>query len=163
MADMQKIREEMEYLLAQDPERKLHAHAVWAYGRDYESEIGAWMEEQGVFNPDVAQEKLGLILARQLIVRVRVTVERNEPESPLRIRQYQSVKDDRSSGGGYRRVHEIMGDDALRESLLATAKSELQALRMRYAGLQELSFVFAAIDGLDAIDSDQARSGVDGR
>lgn len=158
MANMQAIREELEHVRSQDDEGKLHPKSVWEYARDNECETAAWMREQGVFDPEKAQEKLGLILARELIVKVKIVIDQQNSKPPVRIREYQSLQADRRNGGGYRNISAVMSDEDLREQMLETALAELQSLKIRFGALTELSEVFSAVDSVNLQEDEPARA-----
>jgi hypothetical protein len=87
----------------------------------------------------------GLLLqAQELIMAVKIKVEARD-EKIISVRAYWSLASDRLSGGGYRPLSDVMNNQAWRDELLATALGELDALRKRYARLEELTAVFAAV------------------
>lgn len=87
----------------------------------------------------------GLLLqAQELIMQVRISVPTTD-DNKITVRAYWSLASDRLSGGGYRPLADVMSNEAWREELLATALSELGALRKRYERLEELTAVFAAV------------------
>lgn len=98
------------------------------------------------FDWDTARNaERGLLLqAQELIMQVRISVPASDDEK-ITVRAYWSLASDRLSGGGYRPLAEVMSNDAWRDELLATALNELEALRKRYARLEELTAVFAAV------------------
>lgn len=164
MADFQKIREELEWLRSQSKDGKLTAEDIYRYGCEFESEIGNYFTEKGVFDAEVAQQKYGELLARQLIVRCRIFVQHPTEEKVVRVRQFVSLPSDRITGGGYRPIADVMAKTDLRAELLASALKDLQALRARYANLMELQDVFNAIDAasksLEAAKEDAAQASV---
>jgi hypothetical protein len=78
------------------------------------------------------------------LIRVYVTVfsEGGSRES----RTYVSLTSDRADGGGYRAMVDVLSNEDLRQQLLADAKADMLAFRSKYAALQELAMVFAAMD-----------------
>lgn len=118
----------------------LPAKAVLKRARDKTSAL------HSQFDWDVTRNaERGLLLqAQELIMQVRISVPTAE-DNKVTVRAYWSLASDRLSGGGYRPLAEIMSNDAWREELLATALNELDALRKRYARLEELTAVFAAV------------------
>ena len=81
--------------------------------------------------------------AREMI---RVSV-RLLPQNGTKTRVYVSLGSDRiEDGGGYRCMVSVMSDADQRAELLADVLGELKAIRIKYAELQELAAVFAAID-----------------
>lgn len=89
-----------------------------------------------------AAQRWRLQQARQLISSYEVYFE------PLKIhvRAFSSLSLDRSSGGGYRPISEIMAQAPLREQLLRQALQELESAQNKYRHLQELSQVWGAVD-----------------
>lgn len=84
--------------------------------------------------------------ARGIIMSVRVIIA-PQPERPvMNVRAFTSLAADRVSGGGYRQMQVVMSRPDLRAQLLRTAIQELAALQKKYATLQELAQVFAALD-----------------
>lgn len=53
-----------------------------------------------------------------------------------------------TAAGAYVAMDDALGDPRMRAQILARAKDEFASARRRYAGLQELAGVFAAIDAL---------------
>lgn len=78
----------------------------------------------------------------QTIIRTIVTV-CDTPQQTQPVRAFVSVQNN------YRPTRIVMEDDGMRNELLATALSELQAFKRKYAALSELSAVFEAIDKLN--------------
>jgi len=99
-----------------------------------------------------AAEKYRLIQAQRLIIRYELKVVR--PDKPAAtVRQFISLTTDRKrGGGGYRRVEDVMADDAMRAQMLTDAKAALGSLRNKYATLQELAGVWTAFDAVMASD-----------
>lgn len=81
--------------------------------------------------------------ARQLI-RVVVDVEESE-RSDISVSAYVALRGDRKGEGGYRSVSVLLRTARGRAAILDTAMWELAAFERKYAELQELCEVFAAI------------------
>jgi hypothetical protein len=99
----------------------------------------------GLFEWDdsLAAEKHRLERAHQLIRQVEIIIQRDPMDSPRRVRAFVSMPS--SSGRSYVPTVEVLSDERLREQLLMLAKAELAAFQAKYAALEELSLVFAAI------------------
>lgn len=82
------------------------------------------------------------ITQAQTIIRTIITV-CDEPQKTQPVRAFVSVQNN------YHPTRIVMEDDGMRNELLATALSELQAFKRKYAALSELSAVFEAIDKLN--------------
>lgn len=88
-----------------------------------------------------ASDEYRLWQARQLI---RVSVILLPGGTDEKIRAYVSLRDDRKEGG-YRAIVEVMSNIRLRNKLLAEAKADMLVFRRKYAVLEELAGVFAAM------------------
>ena len=62
------------------------------------------------------------------------------------VRAYVSLPMDRHSGGGYRKMEDVLKDDVLRQNLLDAARNDMIQFKGKYKDLKELADVFAAID-----------------
>lgn len=69
-------------------------------------------------------------------------------EEQSEVRAFVSITKDDSPG--YVSVTTAMSDNNMRQQLLETALSELQAIKKKYSQLEELAQVFAAIDQIGA-------------
>jgi hypothetical protein len=99
------------------------------------------------WDDSVAAHQWRLHLIRQIIrVNVIVLPNRSEP-----VRAYVSLTPDRrKAGGGYSSLVEVLSDEDRRRQMLDDALAELNAIRRKYAIVEELSGVFAAIDAAKA-------------
>lgn len=133
--DHNAIREELERLkvdgiirpsdvveAAQEPASPLHDWFQWDDGE--------------------AAHQYRLDQARKLL---RVYVVTDTPESAP-VRALVSLTTDRSNGGGYRAVADVMSDDALREQMLRDAFTQLRNTQEKYRHLQALADVWRAVD-----------------
>lgn len=91
-----------------------------------------------------AAEQHRLAQAGELIRSITVDIQHSNIEPPKLIRAFVSVE--RESGRSYTSTLHAMGDKDLRRQVLEGAWRELLAVRQKYAGLEELARVFAAID-----------------
>lgn len=94
---------------------------------------------------NVAAHQYRLWQARTLI---RVTVQFIGPkEDQTSVRVFVSLSSDRTNrdGGGYRSLVSVMSNQQQRAQLLEDAFEEMKLFREKYAGLQELVKVFAAM------------------
>ncbi len=87
--------------------------------------------------------------ARDLIVRVRVSVQRKDGKV-AKVRAYTSLDVDRLNGRGYRATVDVLSDAGLRARMLETALAEVESLRKKYSDLEELIPVFRAADAVRA-------------
>jgi len=92
----------------------------------------------------VAAEQHRLSQAGELIRAITVDISRSNVEPPKTIRAFISVE--REGERSYTSTVHAMTDADLRAQVLATAWRELLALREKYAGLEQLARIFAAID-----------------
>lgn len=107
---------------ARNPRTALHARFTWDDGE--------------------AAEKYRLWEARALLnVFVTVLVPDTEP-----VRVFTSLSTDRHKRGGYRLTTSVLSDTEHRAIMLADAKRELHAVKLRYQHLNELAEVWAAIN-----------------
>lgn len=117
---------------AQDPNNPLHKLFTW----DNTEAATRWRLQE----------------ARQLISSYEVYF---EPLN-IRVRAFSALSADRSSGGGYRSLNEVMSQAPLREQLLQQAFKELEAAQNKWRYLQELSEVWGAVDTAKArVESDK--------
>lgn len=97
-----------------------------------------------------AGEAYRLLQVNALVRRVRLTVVRQDHTTRAvtitTTRGYQSRPSMRHRDGGYEPVESILSDDEKRRELLAQVLRELASYRKRYADLQELESVWAAVD-----------------
>jgi len=80
--------------------------------------------------------------ARRMI-RVVVIFADTEEEEPTRA--YVSLMGDRTDGGGYRALVDVMSDAGMRGQLLAEALKEMRGFQRKYRRLTELADVFKAM------------------
>lgn len=97
---------------------------------------------------DAAADKHRLWQARQLIIRVRVTIYEHQTET---VRAYHSLSSERrqpgedeglGSAGSYRPLTEIMSNEDLRGMLLSDALRDLRTYQRKYQTLVELVPLF---------------------
>lgn len=81
--------------------------------------------------------------ARQ-IIRCYVVIEDKAPTEP--VRAFVSLRTDRSTGGGYRKLTDVLSDEQLHNQLMKDALTDLKAAQRRYKQLTELSHVFHEVD-----------------
>lgn len=85
-----------------------------------------------------------LLQAAQMI-RAHVTmVDNGESKAP--IRTFVSLSSDRTSGGGYRPMTEVMASEEMKRILLADAERDFKALHNKYRTLAELSSVWQEVE-----------------
>lgn len=130
-------RAELEALYARSNGR-LHPRDVVAFARDPKTAL----HSQFLWDDTEAAKHYRLSQARELISAYVEVL----PGVKFETRVFVSLPSDRETRGGYRKMTEVMGDASLRAEFLAAAFRELEALRIRYARLEELAEVFAALD-----------------
>ena len=91
-----------------------------------------------------AAEQHRLTQAGELIRSITVDITHSNVEPPRQVRAFVSVE--RETGRSYTSTLHSMSDKELRRQVLESAWRELLAIRQKYAGLEELARVFAAID-----------------
>lgn len=112
--------------------------AVVEFARDESTAL----HSQFQWDDGIAAEQYRIWQARHLLRVCVVTVENHDEPVIAHV----SLVGDRNADGGYRRIEAVLGDPSLRDRLLDTALRELEAFRRKYASLQELCEVFAALD-----------------
>lgn len=100
------------------------------------------------WDDSIAAELHRLGQAGELIRSITVDVSRSNVEPAKPTRAFVSVE--RGGERSYVGVQTAMSDVDLRRQVLARAKAELAAFRVRYADLEELAGVFAAMDKVAA-------------
>src|SRR3990167_8486921 len=61
-------------------------------------------------------------------------------------RMFVALSSDKPSGGGYRILTDVLGDDALRKALLQDAYEDMRRFTQKYSALKELADIFRAIN-----------------
>lgn len=133
------IKQELDRIKAQSPSGRLTVPSVIESAKSKRSPLHnefTW-DTQEALRKNLETEARNLIQAYHIIV---IT-----PSGPVRTRHFVSLSSDRVNGGGYRTVHEVMGDEVARAQLLQDAMLQLEAFKSRFNSLTELSVVFEAI------------------
>lgn len=102
------------------------------------------------WNDGDAAESWRLHQARQLI-RVVVTYART-PDEKVPYRVFVSLTPDRVEGG-YRLMADVLSDEARRLQLLDDAREDMRRFQAKYAALEELAEVFAAMAHVEASEA----------
>jgi hypothetical protein len=103
------------------------------------------LHDSFTWDDNEAAEAWRLHQARNLILRVHVVMENRDGKS-ITVRAWHSLTPDRAEEeGGYREVVRIMRNADLRAQLLIDAKAEMDRFCAKYATLDELAEVFAAM------------------
>ena len=122
------------------------AEAVVDFARDDSTALHAYFE----WDDTEAARKYRIEQARRVIrLTIGVIVE-DRPPTRLLV----SLTTDRTAGGGYRSVRDVLADDRLREQMLQDALSEFKLFRVKYDGLYELQKLW---DAADVIESESSR------
>ncbi len=134
----ERCRQEILALQASNPEKKLMPEAIVAWAKENpDSELHRQLE----WDDTVAAQEHRIFQARQLI---RIVIH-YAPEFKRRIRTLVSVPTDRTQGGGYRHVDDVLNHPSRRAALRQGALEELRRLPGRYGHLPELDPLMAAI------------------
>lgn len=96
------------------------------------------------WDDSVAAEQHRLSQAGELIRSITVDISRSNVTPPQPVRAFVSVE--RKGERSYVGVETAMSDAELRKQVLQRAWAELSSFRQRYADLEELAGVFAAMD-----------------
>jgi len=140
MGNEQRLHE-LEFIRKRSADGILQAEDVVEFARDERTALHSEFE----WDDTVAAHQHRLWQARQ-IIRLTVTVI-DSPAGQQTVRMYASCDSDRvQPGGGYRSLVDVMGNDELRDQLLAAAFRELRTVRRKYQQLRELQPIFRAID-----------------
>lgn len=132
----EEIRKELDDILQE--KGSLKAEDIFEFAKTNKgSAIHTWFEEHNAFDASRALEEWGMLLARRMIMRVRI-VTPSGAGTMKRIRAYVSLLDDRMHGVGYRNVITVLADDNLRHRLVETFRKDLEAFRKRYSELESL-------------------------
>lgn len=120
------------------PDGMLHCEVIhdWA-NNQRDSAIGRVLE----WDDSKAGREYRLIQIRQLI-RIHTVTDTGAPT-------YLSLRIDRSNGGGYRQVKDVLRTPDLRERALADALADLKRVQSHYGHLAELSAVWTALENAE--------------
>lgn len=144
--EVDEIKKELADIISGLNGRNLSPADVVAYAKkNKEGAIGQWLDKKGCWNVKQAAEKFALLMAQDLIRRVKVYIEPPSGE-PVYTRAFVSLEEDRQDGGGYRQTLAVMNAAETRAMLLRTAMRELEALRDKYKHLKALGAIWDAID-----------------
>jgi hypothetical protein len=86
-----------------------------------------------------------LIQAAQIVALTVDVIIENRPA----VRAFVSLSSDRTAGGGFRRMRDVLDDDALRAVLLEDALAELRLHQDKYRELTELAKVWQAAEAVE--------------
>ena len=113
------------------------ADAVLREGRKKRSPLHSWFE----WDETEAAHQYRLIQARSLVRSITVNILGADDEE-ITVRAFVHIEDDH----GYEDVHTVLSTVDRRALLLVRVLGELQQVRRKYADIEELAAVFAAID-----------------
>lgn len=137
-----KHRLELDRLMAQSKDGRLHPKVVVDEARPKRSPLHDWFE----WDQKKGHEMNLLNQARDLISSYLVTVRIHGGGPPVRTRQFVSLTTDRVSGGGYRAIAAVLSDEEMTRQLLADALTELESFSAKYRKLEQLAGVMGEID-----------------
>lgn len=140
MTPNQQIQHELEIVRERQGYDVLRAEDVVDFARDPGTELHKHFE----WDDTKAAQEYRLEQARGLI-RICVRVVPNDETGKV-TRSYVSLRRDRNnrSGGGYRRIEDVMANHEMREQLLAEALDVLHRWERTYQNLTELAPIFEA-------------------
>jgi hypothetical protein len=131
------IREELLALQTQSPDKILYPREALEWARAHKaSALYSALE----WDNRQAAESWRLQQIRQLIT-LHITYADGSP-------QVISLSIDRVDGGGYRQITDVMKIPNLRKIALMDALRDLERIRLKYQHLEELVFVWQAVDGV---------------
>ncbi len=126
-----------------------------------EANPGSALFNQLTHDADDALHKVHVMEMRQIMTTWKVY----RADVGREVRVLTSLNIDRASGGGYRKLEQVMQNPDLRAHLIHTVLAELEAMQRRYEHIQELEPIWGAADevqgSLDAgksPDGDQTES-----
>lgn len=135
------VKAELDRIRTESASGLLHKRAVIDSARSEESPL----HSQFTWDAEAALEKNLLREAGDLIREYTVILTTRD-DRPVMTRHLVSLSSDRLTGGGYRVVTEVLGEQALAEQFMSDAIAELAAARAKYGRIKELSHIFVLID-----------------
>ncbi|MCB1814355.1 MAG: hypothetical protein KDK04_21930 [Candidatus Competibacteraceae bacterium] len=153
-ADAQKVGEELEALHEQKSGVVTSQDVV-----DTASDESSAMHPLFTWDDTEAAQKQrrseAMFVMRNLVVVVKSTGSKDKVASkPIPVRAMINARTEQ--GRGYMPIAVGMADDKIRQQILKTALSDLNAWRRKYATLEELADVFTAIDELQPVIKEAA-------
>jgi len=133
MTKTEQIEKELEALRLADG--IIHAESVVEWAKDNPESA---LHSQFEWDDSKAASEYRVWQARRVIA-IYVKAEDGE-------RKFVSLSIDRSKGGGYRDVEEVIANDDLRKILVKDALSEFKRVRAKYEHVKELAKVYEEID-----------------
>lgn len=112
---------------ARDGESPLHKHFTWDDGE--------------------AADKYRLMEAQRLIQVVVEYLPNDKSEKPRRV--FVSLRKDRATGGGYRKMIDVLSNEELKAQLIDDFLEEMRFAQARYREAQELAGVFHEVERVE--------------
>jgi len=137
------VEKKFNQLMKRSPSGRLNAEDVVEAARDPNSPLHQYF----TWSDSEAAERWRMQEAQNLIRSFSIYNE----ELKIRVRALTSLEDDREEGGGYRWTIDVLQRPDLREQYLISALKDLEAVRKRYAHVQELVALWQAIDEAQAL------------
>lgn len=131
---MAKVRDELLAIQKASKGGVLHAASVVVWARKHK---GSALHRQFEWNNSKAANEYRLWQARRLIAINIVTAEGGP--------QVVSLSIDRTKGGGYRAIDDVLSSRDLSEIMLRDALAELQRVQERFQRVKELTSVWTAV------------------
>lgn len=139
------IQQELEQILAADPQNMLRAEAVVAFADDHKDSA---LHAKFPWNDKEAARLKRLDIARGIIRVYRIVVNEAKPEP---FRAYVSLTTDRSNGGGYRPAMTVISDEEMKKQLIADFYRTMKGAMNRFNALRDIfPDVFSAIEAVIA-------------
>lgn len=139
----QEAKKALEAIRDKSPDKMLHPEEVVKAAKKATHPLHSLF----TWDDGKAAEQWRLMQARMIIRKIKVTNPEDVSRPPTPV--YVSLNKDKSSGGGYRRSEDIVGDEELREALRDTAVAELRGWIKRYRSLLDLAGILDEAVGLE--------------
>jgi hypothetical protein len=136
------IKRELDLLKAQSANGRITTRMVIERARNKRSAL----HKHFTWNAQEALRKNLENEARALLREYSVVIV--TPAGPVRTRHFVSLATDRTNGGGYRAIADVLDNEELTDRLLEDALAELEAFTSRYRKLEQLAGVFREIERL---------------
>ena len=115
------------------------------------------LHEKFIWDDSKAAEEYRLWQARRIISLELTIIPSEKQQESIIVREFQSLKEDRTADKGYRLITDIMNNPITRKQLIDQALQELIRIKTKYQNLIELSSVFKEIDKLQKKQADKRK------
>lgn len=142
--DRQSVKKELDKLAARH-NGLLKADDIVKFAKNPRTACHDWF----TWDDTEAAQQHRLNEARGLI-RVHVRYEElDTPEHRILVREFVSLSSDRTHGGGYRHLEDVLTNSDLAAELLTDALRDFERFRVKYEQLSQLQGVFKAFDKIE--------------